>query len=313
MFSIVIPLYNKKELVESSIRSVQQQTFRDFEAIIIDDGSTDGSAEVAQAAIAGDERFVMVRQPNAGVSATRNRAVEMASRDWIAFFDADDLWSEDHLAVAANILARHPDTSFYSSAYQIVKRDEVLFDSTRSAPLGACRVNEGFFENWIRLNESPVATSSTIVSRLLLIAAGAFPTDLALGEDLLTWMKLLECGKYILNNTPTVLMRHDDSHSLSRAPSIAAIKGHNRLIEVLEDMAEKRTELNAIARRHRRIHCYMLMQSGNRRELMRFLASYAREMDPRTLAMATLELAGLRSRLREAYRRFGQLRLRPTT
>lgn len=93
--SVIIPLYNKVRWVRRTLESISTQTFRDFEVIVVDDGSTDGSAEVV--ASYPDRRFRMVRQANAGPGAARNRGIAEARGELIAFLDADDEWLPDFL------------------------------------------------------------------------------------------------------------------------------------------------------------------------------------------------------------------------
>jgi len=88
--SIIIPAYNAAEHIDNMIYSVKAQTLRDFECLIMNDGSKDNTSEVVRGLIAGDERFRLIEQENCGVGETRNRAVKLAQGEYIAFFDADD-------------------------------------------------------------------------------------------------------------------------------------------------------------------------------------------------------------------------------
>lgn len=101
MFSIIVPVYNVLSYVEGSVGSLLAQDFSDWEAILVDDGSTDGSAEALEAYAKQDERIRVIHQPNAGVSAARNHGVDLAKGDYVVFLDADDKmlpWALRHLA-----------------------------------------------------------------------------------------------------------------------------------------------------------------------------------------------------------------------
>src|SRR5271157_4444878 len=89
LVSVIMPLYNKRPYVERSIESISSQTYSNWELIIVDDGSTDGSADVVPR---DDRRIKLLRQANSGPGAARNRGTEMASGDYLAFIDADDCY-----------------------------------------------------------------------------------------------------------------------------------------------------------------------------------------------------------------------------
>lgn len=94
--SVITPLYNGAKTLERTMKSVLQQTFKDFEFIIVDDGSSDNSVEIVKSF--DDKRIVLIQQENAGASAARNHGIRSAKADIIAFIDADDLWHPDRLA-----------------------------------------------------------------------------------------------------------------------------------------------------------------------------------------------------------------------
>lgn len=105
--SIVFPVYNKSELLPTTLPSLLSQTYRDFELIAVDDGSTDGSGDFLDRLAKTDSRVKVIRQPNAGVSAARNAALDHASGDYVVFADADDTVCPDWLEV----LAKEAETS----------------------------------------------------------------------------------------------------------------------------------------------------------------------------------------------------------
>ena len=93
--SVIIPLYNKVREIERTLRSVLRQSVLPLEVIVVDDGSTDGSAEVVESL--GSPIVKLIKQKNAGVSAARNRAMELAQGEWVALLDGDDWWEDGYL------------------------------------------------------------------------------------------------------------------------------------------------------------------------------------------------------------------------
>ena len=114
--SVVIPLYNKEKQIAHTLQSVLNQTFQDFEIVIVDDGSTDGS--VAEVEKFSDSRIRLIHQKNAGVSAARNRGIEAAKGDLIAFLDADDVWMPEYLATQYHLSQKYPDCNVFACNYE---------------------------------------------------------------------------------------------------------------------------------------------------------------------------------------------------
>ena len=107
LVSVVIPLYNKKNYIRRAIRSVMMQTIEDFEIIIIDDGSIDGSGDVVKTFL--DSRIRLIRQENQGVSVARNNGVSNSRADFIAFLDADDEWLPRQLEDLLRLRKKYPE------------------------------------------------------------------------------------------------------------------------------------------------------------------------------------------------------------
>lgn len=107
-FSIIVPVYNAARYLRETLESVALQTFRDFECICVDDGSTDGSAAMIEEYCAHDRRFRFVRKQNGGEGSARNAGIETASGEWLCYLDADDVYSPDMLSVGYELIHRHP-------------------------------------------------------------------------------------------------------------------------------------------------------------------------------------------------------------
>jgi len=118
MFSVVIPLYNKALRVKNTIQSVLDQTYEDFEIIIVNDGSTDKSLDIVKSI--EDPRIRIIDKPNGGVSSARNRGIKEAKYEWICFLDADDLWSSNHLAEYYRVICKKKQINWIISSYRKV-------------------------------------------------------------------------------------------------------------------------------------------------------------------------------------------------
>lgn len=187
-FAIIIPVYNKAPYVEKSLGSVLGQTYRDFELMVIDNGSTDGSGE--KIAAFQDPRLRVCRyDENMGAAAARNKGVEMTTAPYVVFLDADDWWEETFLEEMEELIARHPHAGIYGTGYYIVKNGK-----RRIAPIG---IQEGFSEGIIDYCSvyaktlcMPLTSSSVCIPRHIFKEMGGFPPQLDLGEDFLLWIHI---------------------------------------------------------------------------------------------------------------------------
>ena len=208
-FSVIIPLYNKASYVAKAIGSVLQQTCTDFELVVVDDGSTDGSDAVAEAAL-GDSRALLLRQENCGVSIARNRGVAESRGRYLCFLDADDWWDPSFLEQMLGLVARHPQAGIYGSSYIIVNSSK---HKTRPAPIG---VEKGFAEGEINYFQvyagtmaMPLWTGAVCVPRAVFNAMGGFAPELTFGEDFHLWARIALQHKVVFLNKPLAYYNQD--------------------------------------------------------------------------------------------------------
>lgn len=205
-FSIIMPLYNKAPYVQKAVESVVEQTYRDWELIVVDDGSTDGGGDIVTAI--ADPRIRLVQQENAGVSAARNRGASLSTAPYITFLDADDWWEPTFLEEMAGLVERHPGAGIYGTGYWIVKNGR-----RRLAPIG---VEEGFAEgeiNYCRVYAQtlcmPLTSITVCIPRMVFDEAGGFPLGITLGEDFLLWLHIALKHKTVLLNKPLANYNQD--------------------------------------------------------------------------------------------------------
>jgi glycosyltransferase involved in cell wall biosynthesis len=122
-FSVIIPLYNKENFIEATLNTVLNQSFNDFEIIIINDGSTDKSLDLVKQI--KDKRIKIITIPNSGLSVARNTGLDNANADYIAFIDADDFWEPHHLEQLNKLILLFPNNGMYCSGYTLKKSKNI--------------------------------------------------------------------------------------------------------------------------------------------------------------------------------------------
>lgn len=183
--SVVIPLYNKAPYIERALRSVLAQIFQDFEIIVIDDGSTDDGAQIVKSI--SDKRIRLVQQKNAGVSAARNKGIELANADLIAFLDADDAWKPEFLETILRLRKKFPEAGAYATAYEeVFTGGKIIVPKFKAIPSPPW---EGIIPRYFHstLGPPPVNASAIAVPKSIFKKIGNFPVGEPLGEDLDMW------------------------------------------------------------------------------------------------------------------------------
>lgn len=135
LFSIIVPVYNVRDYIEKCIESVLNQSFRDFELLLIDDGSTDGSGEYIDRVASQDVRVQTFHQTNSGVSAARNLGLEKALGQWIVFVDGDDALVPNALQILSECISDHPEVGLITYDFERVSS---LTDTSQAARTEFC-------------------------------------------------------------------------------------------------------------------------------------------------------------------------------
>ena len=189
MISVVIPLYNKEKLIGRTLESVLAQSYSDFEVVVVDDGSSDGSAAVVESF--ADPRIRLIRQANAGVSAARNRGIAESRGEFIALLDADDIWRENYLQTQFELTQKYPQCDIFATDYCFsnskgVEKATII----RKLPFDG---EDGILTNYFEVascSHPPLWTSAVMVRKGAIESVGGFPIGIKSGEDLITWARL---------------------------------------------------------------------------------------------------------------------------
>lgn len=201
MISVVIPLYNKQESVINTIQSVLNQTFQEFEIVVVDDGSTDESATKVRNI--QDTRIRLISQNNQGVSAARNKGINEAKYEWIAFLDGDDLWEKNHLEEIIKMIEIYPDDKVFVTSFEY-SDNRNLFKHERN---NSIYVIENYFKEAIK--EILIWTSIIVVNKKCFIEVGLFKEYLKRGEDVDLWARLAKSFRIIKSSLVTATYRID--------------------------------------------------------------------------------------------------------
>lgn len=186
MISVIIPLYNKEDYISSSIKSVLDQTYTEFELIIVNDGSKDDSLTIVEQF--KDKRIRIINKENGGVSSARNVGVESAVFEFIAFLDADDLWLPNHLNRIVELINMYGSEAviFVNNFARFYGNDKLIVNRELN------ELDEGVISNYFRLimKKALLNSSCVCLSKTSFNLVGGFNTKLKNGEDIDMWVRL---------------------------------------------------------------------------------------------------------------------------
>lgn len=223
IISVIIPLYNKENEVKRTIDSILNQTFSDFELIIVNDGSTDNSLEVVNQYT--DSRIRIINQENKGLPATRNVGIRASTTDIVTFLDADDEWYPTFLETILSLREKYPAAGIYGTLF-----DRCVIDYPK--PNKVCGLPSDDFEGYLpsyfqtywKSGHPPFSACCAAIPKYVFDVVGYFNESARIGEDVEMWARVAmhfpivftmkNCSRYhlIASNKMTCDFKAFDHH-----------------------------------------------------------------------------------------------------
>ncbi len=200
--SVCMPVYNSKRYVAAAIESILNQTLGDFEFLILDDGSTDGSMEILERYAARDSRIRLWNRPNKGLAPTMNELLDEAQGEFIARMDSDDISLPDRFELQATYLRANPDCVLVGGQAMVIDPDGdplcVWFQGRTHEELDA--------HNLLGNRGTALCHPSIMMRRQMVMEIGKYREQFRIGEDLDLFLRLAEIGR--ISNLPQVLIKY---------------------------------------------------------------------------------------------------------
>ncbi len=200
--SVILPVYNAEKYLQKAINSILNQTYKNYELIIINDGSTDNSRKIIEGY--SDKRIKIINKDNSGLIDSLNIAISLASGDWIARMDADDISYSNRLETQIRYF--HEDVAVIGSQANIIDQNDNILTKTKF-----CINNDNIILQLIKKRPC-IIHPSTIINKSKLIKIGGYDPKMKVAEDYDLWLRISKIGKLVNVNTPLLALRKHDSN-----------------------------------------------------------------------------------------------------
>lgn len=187
LVSVIIPVYNRERWIRESVSSAQNQTFDNIEIIVMDDGSTDRTAETVKELAGKDTRIHYHFQSNLGPASARNAAIQASRGDCIAVLDSDDLWQPEKLAAQMETVSSHPEVDFIYCAGTVIDEDANV-NHKKTQELRPVKL---YTAESILFEQVRIFTSGVLFRRRCLEKSGMFDESMKFFEDVDLWFRIL--------------------------------------------------------------------------------------------------------------------------
>lgn len=222
--SVVMAVYNSERYLAQAVESILQQTFTDFELVIIDDGSTDRSLKILQRYAAKDDRIRLISRGNRGIPQTRNELLANARGEFVAIMDSDDVAIADRLARQVDYLRAHPEVVCVGGAQDWIDEAGRLLLWHQEPE------TDSEIQQRMLMGQTCINNPSAMMRRAALMQVGGYDESMSQAEDLDLFLKLGELGK-LANLPETVLQYRQHRHSISERQQIADIELRRKACE----------------------------------------------------------------------------------
>jgi glycosyltransferase involved in cell wall biosynthesis len=201
--SVVITVYNKAKFIKNTLQSVFNQTFHDFEIIVVNDGSTDNSLDIIKSF--NEDRIKLITIENQGASAARNTGINSASADYIALLDGDDLWDKDFLKYIKQAISKFPEEHIFATGLS-QKYDKKTVPVAYSFKQNKLFGIHNYFE--ASKKYAILSSSSVVFHRSVLEKTGQFDPDITSGQDIDLWIRFGMHFNIVFINKPLAIYNH---------------------------------------------------------------------------------------------------------
>ncbi|WP_019038429.1 glycosyltransferase family 2 protein [Psychroflexus tropicus] len=242
-FSVIIPLYNKVNFIKDCLESVLNQSYQNFEVIVVNDGSTDGSEQIIENI--KDSRLRLIHQNNKGASAARNLGVEKAQYEWIALLDADDYWYPDHLEELNNTILKFPEANVICNNYEVLLNNTHLKQPSYSLnePFKAQYIQDYFEASQI---DALGWTSALGFTKKIFNDVGGFDEQIKSGQDTDLMIRLGLSSIIAFNPEVTARYITQSENNLAKSKSISdRIKIFKKYIREEKEISSLKTFLDS--------------------------------------------------------------------
>ena len=219
-FSVIMPLYNKAAYVEKAIRSVLEQTYPHYELIVVNDGSKDDSAIIAEELLKDIPNARLINQENAGVAVARNNGVAQAKGDYVCFLDADDWWDVSFLQEMQQFIKDYSEAGIWGTNYWYVKKGKTHI----AVPCETGYIN--YPKLYADTSVMPLTSISVCIKKDIFNELGGFPKGIKLGEDFILWSKIALHHKVAFLNKAIAYYNNDIPASLRATRNLHAPEFH---------------------------------------------------------------------------------------